>query len=131
MSNLPGDLSADPSGETLPAGVSIRSTAIPEASEKDAVNPACLIDERKTGHAVQDTKERPSSVSSSADTAIPGEKSLGRLDKEGDEDEDEEDDNHVGGIKLRDLSGSEVQQFPGIKREKWWSVCYHAYVVHR
>lgn len=41
------------------------------------------------------------------------------------EEEDVDDDDDLGknfetGTKLRDLSGSETQQFPGVKREHWW-----------
>lgn len=30
------------------------------------------------------------------------------------------DELYKTGIPLRDLSGSEVHQFPGIRREHWW-----------
>lgn len=39
-----------------------------------------------------------------------------------DEDDDDLGKDFEGGTKLRDLSGSEATQFPGIKREHWWWV---------
>jgi hypothetical protein len=96
MSNLPGDLSADPPGELLPATAQVRE-AVPELAQH---NP----------------KQSPVEEKRASNTA--------KVDSD-DEDEDEDEDGgeeaaYDGGIKLRDLSGSEVQQFPGLKREHWW-----------
>ncbi|ORY27673.1 P-loop containing nucleoside triphosphate hydrolase protein [Naematelia encephala] len=43
-------------------------------------------------------------------------------DKVSEEDSDDEEDTYKDGLKLRDLSGSEVHDFPGLKREKWWQL---------
>jgi hypothetical protein len=33
---------------------------------------------------------------------------------------DDDEDEYTSGIKMRDLTDSEVHQFPGLKREHWW-----------
>lgn len=35
---------------------------------------------------------------------------------------DLDDDRYEAGIRMRDLTESEVHQFPGLKRERWWYV---------
>jgi len=113
MSNLPGDLSSDPSGETLPVDVSITGTHLfaHATTEKSmTISQARRVEDPPI-------KEKLQSLSVTADTSE-------KTEDGSDDDEDEVDDDrtYVGGIKLRDLSGNEVEQFPGIKREKWWSV---------
>lgn len=39
---------------------------------------------------------------------------------EDDLDSSQDGDKYQAGIKLRDLTDSEVHQFPGLKREHWW-----------
>jgi hypothetical protein len=37
-----------------------------------------------------------------------------------DKSSDLEEDDYEAGIRMRDLTESEVHQFPGLKRERWW-----------
>ena len=102
MSNVPGDLSADPSGETLPADVIVAEV------------PSTIAGASQTANHPIDEK-----LPFASDVTLPTEKGDKPFDDD-DQDDDDDDRTHVGGIKLRDLSGSHVEQFPGIKREKWW-----------
>jgi hypothetical protein len=95
MSSLPGDLSADSPGETLPAAMQVRED-VPELTQHNTKQSSL--------------EEKQASNSAKVDSD----------DEDEDEDGGEEEAYDGGGIKLRDLSGSEVQQFPGIKREHWW-----------
>ena len=120
MSNIPGDLSADPTADTLQVEAVVTG-AIVDGSSGDCDNPAVMPQpsaSRSTAHVTGLIAGKTYSVSSGSGTAIAPNK----LEEDSDNDEEEEEDQaYVGGIKLRDLSGSEVQQFPGLKREKWWS----------
>ena len=112
MSNVPGDLSADPSGETLPADVIVAGTVLPLQGETEV--PSTIAGASQTANHPIDEK-----LPFASDVTLPTEKGDKPFDDD-DQDDDDDDRTHVGGIKLRDLSGSHVEQFPGIKREKWW-----------
>lgn len=97
MSNLPGDLSAASHPE--PGATAIEAT---EPSQ----NTTAFRDANATAYP---PKEQPMRVI---------------LDDADDHDEEDRDDDlesqYNGKSKLRDLSGQQVEQFPGIKREHWW-----------
>lgn len=110
MSNAPGDLSADPTGETLPAQVSAIGITLPDQdATRASISPRDSI--LRADHVEGDKFQSVSSTPLKSET---GEEEL--------EEDEDEDQTYVGGVQLRDLSGSQVEQFPGIKREKWWSV---------
>ena len=120
MSNVPGDLSADPIVDTLSVEAVVTGVIV-DGNTEDAINPAIIIDTPAPSSTARVTEllgGKSYSVSSGSGTAI----APNNIEEDSDDDDDgAEDKAYVGGIKLRDLSGSEVQQFPGLKREKWWS----------
>ena len=116
MSNLPGDLSADSAGETLPHEVTAVYSTSAIGSGPDSARQASVM-------IKQTPQQHPQQVTAGAlpvhDRLDPT-SSSSEMDKDDAHSDEEADESYVGGIKLRDLSGAEVEQFPGLKRDNWW-----------
>ncbi len=107
MSNLPGDLSADPLSDI---SANLVADDLPRLggqhtskNEDEKVNAKSVYPDDLTSLRL-DLGER---------------KGHGSLSSSVSNKDDEEADPYISG-KLRDLSGYEGVQFPGLKREKFW-----------
>ncbi|KAK4689734.1 hypothetical protein P7C73_g391, partial [Tremellales sp. Uapishka_1] len=92
MSNLPGDLSEDPLEDISATTLTMGSTNVDAETLE------------KSHHKHESTED------------------MDCVEKADSEEESHDEEKNYQGEKLRDLSGAEVLQFPGIKKEHWWQI---------
>jgi len=132
MSLQPGDMSADTGTDVNPTpGISVADPEVlPSAPVKSAASnitaPYSTTSSSETVPLENLPESKGKGLGSPAGARVEGGrtdvKNMGSDDNDSEDSESEADFGKTfeKGTKLRGLSGAEVHQFPGIKRERWW-----------